>query len=136
MYYPLKINKGDTMRSYFLCLLILTVIPVSVLAYVNVSSTGDDIAGTYQNSIVNVSTDEDPVYALIFYQGMDLWVKIIGQKGDMLAEYDLGKGNLVELSGGGDFTLQIYSKNGTGHWEGQFFNKADLLEEYPDALNQ
>jgi hypothetical protein len=112
----------------------ITVIPLSVWAYINVSPTSDDITGTYENSIVKVSTDEDPVYALVFYQGMDLWVKIIGQKGDTLAEYDLGKGNLVELSGSGDFTLQIYSKNGTGHWEGQFLNKADLLSQYPDAL--
>ena len=122
------------MRSFLVVLLILTVIPISVWAYINASPTGDDITGTYQNSIVKVSTDEDPVYALVFYKDMDLWMKIIGQKGDTLAEYDLGKGNLVELSGAGDFTLQIYSKDGTGHWEGQFLNKADLLSQYPDAL--
>jgi hypothetical protein len=123
------------MRSFLLSLLILTVIPVSVWAYINASPTENDISGTYQNSIVKISTDEDPVYALVFYQNMDLWMKIIGQKGDTLAEYDLGKGNLVELSGGGDFTLQIYSKNGTGHWAAEFLNKDDLLSEYPDALN-
>lgn len=122
------------MKKLFLVSLILTIIPSFVWASINVSPTSDDITGTYQNSIVKVSTDEDPVYALVFYQSMDLWMKIIGQKGDMLAEYDLGKGNLVELSGGGEFTLQIYSKDGTGHWEGQFLNKADLLSQYPDAL--
>jgi len=122
------------MKKSLLVLLILTVIPISVWAYINASPTADDITGTYLNSIVKVSTDEDPVYALVFYQNMDLWMKIIGQKGDTLAEYDLGKGNLVELSGGGDFSLQIYSKNGTGHWEGQFLNKTDLLSAYPDAL--
>lgn len=122
------------MKKLFLVSLILTIIPSFVWAYINVSPTSDDITATYQNSIVKVSTDEDPIYALVFYQDMDLWVKIIGQNGDTLAEYDLGKGNLVELAGAGDFTLQIYSKNGAGHWEGQFLNKVDLLSEYPDAL--
>jgi hypothetical protein len=44
------------------------------------------------------------------------YVKVLGKAGDELGEFDLSKGEIIELSGGGMFTLIVHSTAGGGAW--------------------
>ena len=44
------------------------------------------------------------------------FVKVLGKTGKKLGDYDLDNGNTITLTGGGTFTLKVYSKSGSGRW--------------------
>jgi hypothetical protein len=48
--------------------------------------------------------------------GTDFWVRIYGQTMNELGNFDLDDGDVIELTGGGKFTLEIYSRQGAGNW--------------------
>ncbi len=43
-------------------------------------------------------------------------VKVLGMAGDELGDFDLSEGEIIELTGGGKFTLIVYSRGGDGPW--------------------
>jgi hypothetical protein len=43
-------------------------------------------------------------------------VKVLGMAGDELGDFDLSEGEVIELTGGGKFTLIVYSRAGDGAW--------------------
>lgn len=43
-------------------------------------------------------------------------VKVLGMAGDDLGDFDLSEGEIIELTGGGKFTLIVYSRSGDGAW--------------------
>lgn len=43
-------------------------------------------------------------------------VKVLGMAGDELGDFDLSEGEIIELTGGGKFTLIVYSRGGDGAW--------------------
>ena len=43
-------------------------------------------------------------------------VKVLGMAGDELGDFDLSEGEIIELTGGGKFTLIVYSRSGDGAW--------------------
>jgi hypothetical protein len=43
-------------------------------------------------------------------------VKVLGMSGDELGDFDLSEGEIIELTGGGKFTLIVYSRSGDGPW--------------------
>lgn len=43
-------------------------------------------------------------------------VKVLGMAGDELGDFDLSEGEVIELTGGGKFTLIVYSRGGDGPW--------------------
>jgi len=124
------------MRTFLISALILAIIPTCVLAYINASPTNGEINSTSQVDQIAVNTDEDPIYAIFFYDKLHLWCKIVGQNGKTLAEYDLNNGNVVELVGAGSFTLEVYSVEGTGSWNSEFINKQAATEKYPDIFKK
>ena len=73
---------------------------------------------------IAVNTDETPIYAVFYWdEEMELWVRVLGQNGDQLGEFDLADGNQITLNGGGKFTLDVFSKNGIGNWEVELSNR-------------
>jgi hypothetical protein len=48
--------------------------------------------------------------------GADFRVIVRGEKGQKLGNFILSEGNIVNLSGGGYFSLIIYSVEGKGEW--------------------
>lgn len=44
------------------------------------------------------------------------YVKVLGKAGDELGEFDLSEGEIIELTGGGLFTLIVHSTAGGGEW--------------------
>lgn len=60
------------------------------------------------------SSDENLVFT--WPSGASFWVKVYGSSGKLLGDYDLDEGDVINLTGGGKFTLKIYSKSGSGEW--------------------
>jgi hypothetical protein len=48
------------------------------------------------------------------------YVKVLGKSGNELGEFDLTEGNIIELSGGGKFTLIVHSVGGGGKWSATY----------------
>lgn len=47
-------------------------------------------------------------------------VKVLGMAGDELGDFDLSEGEIIELTGGGKFTLIVYSRGGDGPWKATY----------------
>ena len=48
---------------------------------------------------------------------VDFWVKVVGQDGStILGNFDLDRGKIIQLSGGGTFYMRVYSRSGSGNW--------------------
>jgi hypothetical protein len=47
-------------------------------------------------------------------------VKVLGMAGDELGDFDLSQGEIIELTGGGKFTLIVYSRSGDGAWSATY----------------
>ncbi len=52
----------------------------------------------------------------------DFWVKVFGEEGDELGDFDLDNGEIIQLLHGGAFTVRIYSKGGGGAWSATYEN--------------
>lgn len=48
--------------------------------------------------------------------GAEYWVIVYGMYGDELGTFNLEEGETIQLSGGGKFTIEIYSVKGSGSW--------------------
>ena len=46
----------------------------------------------------------------------EYWVTVYGMHGDELGNFNLNEGETIQLSGGGKFTIKIYSVKGAGSW--------------------
>lgn len=53
--------------------------------------------------------------------GASFFVKVIGAAGDELSDFDLSESGVVELKGGGKFTLIVHSRGGDGPWTATYF---------------
>jgi hypothetical protein len=51
---------------------------------------------------------------------VDFWVKVYGKDGGELGDFDLDNGDIIQLFGGGRFTLEIYSREGRGAWRATY----------------
>ena len=48
------------------------------------------------------------------------YVKVLGKTGNELGEFDLAEGEIIELTGGGKFTLIVHSVGGSGAWSATY----------------
>jgi len=51
---------------------------------------------------------------------VDFWVKVYGEDGEVLGDFDLDNGETIQLFHGGKFTLEIYSREGGGTWRATY----------------
>jgi transglutaminase-like putative cysteine protease len=52
---------------------------------------------------------------------VNFWVKVVGQDGStVIGDFDLDNGEIINLNGGGQFYLTIYSKGGSGRWSATY----------------
>jgi hypothetical protein len=52
----------------------------------------------------------------------DFWVKVFGEDGDELGDFDLDNGEIIQLLNGGRFEVEIYSRGGQGSWSATYEN--------------
>jgi len=75
------------------------------------------IPGLYREESFTVDCLRDTQYVEFTYPSYaDFWVKVLGMDGDLLGDFQLSEGEVIELTGGGRFTLVVYSKKETGAW--------------------
>jgi hypothetical protein len=48
--------------------------------------------------------------------GSEYWVTVYGMYGDELGTFNLEEGETIQLSGGGKFTVKVFSVKGSGSW--------------------
>jgi len=101
-----------------LILLLFAMLPFSGEASITMSVSSGSIKNTSQVDKISVNTRHNLIHVVFeFPRSLQLWVRIKGQTGIVLAEYNLAEGNLVTLNGGGQFTLEVFSKGGSGNWQ-------------------
>ncbi|MCP4228632.1 MAG: hypothetical protein GY771_00590 [bacterium] len=82
----------------------------------NISSTNDtEEFGIDLNSTAVDVTFDYPV-------GADFWVTVYGMDHNHLGTFRLDDGEVIELTGGGQFYLEVYSKSGTGAWSCEWYD--------------
>jgi hypothetical protein len=73
--------------------------------------------GEFRTFIVNAKIDYVEITFSYPKGTVDFWVKVIGEDGvEVLGDFDLDNGEIIQLMGAGTFYLKIYSKEGAGNW--------------------
>jgi hypothetical protein len=104
-------------------MLVLVAFITSALAYIDAEPIMGQIRSEPQVDKIAVDTDETPIYAVFYWdEEMQLWVRVVGQTGNQLGEFNLSDGDMITLKGSGKFTLEVFSKSGVGNWEVEFSN--------------
>ena len=57
--------------------------------------------------------------------GAEYRVTVYGMHGDKLGDFDLNEGETIQLSGGGKFTMKIYSAAGAGSWTAEWEDESE-----------
>jgi hypothetical protein len=74
-------------------------------------------SGEFRTFIVNAKVNYVEVTFSYPKGTADFWVKVISEDGvEVLGDFDLDNGEIIQLTGGGTFYLKIYSKEGAGSW--------------------
>ncbi len=74
-------------------------------------------AGDFKTFIVNAQVDYIEVTFSYPKGTADFWVRVIGEDGvEILGDFDLKNGEIIQLMGGGTYYLKVYSKEGAGNW--------------------
>lgn len=92
-----------------------------VWAAAGAAATTADFAGYLYNEGTRATFDvyaETETLALTFTYpaGSDFRVRVLGKDGNELGDFALTEGPVITLSGGGKFTLVVYSNRGGGAW--------------------
>ncbi len=83
---------------------------------------GGSLAGKGdKDSFVIVARHEEVDVVFEWPEGeADFWVKVYGKDGEVLGDFDLDDGEVIQLFGRDKFTLEIYSRGGRGTWRATY----------------
>lgn len=75
------------------------------------------LRGVNDSNKFDIFTEDREISVEFSYpSGTDYGVKVIGMSGDELGDFTLADGEIIDLTGGGKFTLIVYSSGGEGPW--------------------
>ncbi|MFC1887862.1 hypothetical protein ACFLYK_03535 [Candidatus Cloacimonadota bacterium] len=83
------------------------------------------IGDIYEIDTIKIYTEDDPTYVVFTFDEFQLWAKVRGSSGAVLGEFYLPDGDVITLSGTGDFIIELYSKSGSGDWKCEAMNQTD-----------
>jgi len=69
----------------------------------------------YDEFIVYANSDYIEI-TFVWPVGADFWVTVYGMSDNLLGDFQLTNGEVIQLSGGGKFTLVVTSEYGGGDW--------------------
>jgi hypothetical protein len=108
------------MRKLFAVLLVgvmLLAPATSFAADVLVQKIEGYLSDTYEKDAFTVYCESDnQVFVFDWNNDADVWVKVFGETGKLLGDFQLSEGEEIILKGGGKFKLQVYSESGAGFW--------------------
>jgi hypothetical protein len=109
-------------------------VPVASFAYVDLQEVKGYIPDALTEDSFTVYCSEDSeTFEFTWPRYTDFWVRVLGQTGKLLGDFQLSEGEQIELTGGGRFTLVIYSQEGSGQWTAKpvyFEEEEEYDEEY------
>jgi len=75
------------------------------------------LSDTYEKDSFTIYCENDK-QSLIFdwNKDADVWVKVYGETGKLLGDFQLSEGEEIILTGGGKFNCKVYSEDGAGFW--------------------
>ncbi|MCI0482828.1 MAG: hypothetical protein L0213_14715 [Candidatus Dadabacteria bacterium] len=92
--------------------------------------------GEFRTFIVNARIDYVEVTFSYPKGTTDFWVKVIGEDGiEVLGDFDLDNGEIIQLTGGGIFYLKIYSKEGAGNWSAVYYEGTGDPYSTPNGIS-
>ncbi|UCH78409.1 MAG: hypothetical protein JSU81_00230 [Candidatus Coatesbacteria bacterium] len=75
------------------------------------------LRGVNDSNKFDIFTEDSEISVEFTYPtGADYGVKVIGMSGDELGDFALDEGEIIDLTGGGKFTIIVYSSSGEGPW--------------------
>ena len=79
---------------------------------------GGELAGAgAKDSFVIVAAHQEVAVTFVWPRGAaDFGVKVYGKDENLLGDFELDRGEVIRLTGGGRFRLEVYSKAGGGRW--------------------
>jgi len=107
------------MRRFFLIALIVSflLVPAISAATVDLQMVAGYLADEYEiDSIVVDCEKDEQTFRFEWEKTSDFWVKVLGMSGNELGDFQLSEGGDIILTGGGKFTLKVYSNEGGGKW--------------------
>lgn len=60
--------------------------------------------------------EKEQNFEFTYPSGSDFWVKVLGKDDNFLEDFQLSKGEIIILKGGGRFSLVVHSEDGEGAW--------------------
>lgn len=92
--------------------------------------------GEFRTFIVNAKINYVEVTFSYPKGATDFWVKVIGEDGiEVLGDFDLDNGEIIQLTGGGIFYLKIYSRAGAGNWSAVYREGTDDPYSTPNGIS-
>jgi len=87
----------------------------------NTTTYAGSLRGPNDSNKFEIFTEDKAIDVKFSYpSGAKYGVKVIGMAGDELGEFSLPEGDVINLTGGGKFTLIVYSSGGSGAWTATF----------------
>jgi hypothetical protein len=83
----------------------------------NTTTLSGVLRGVNDSNKFDVFTEDTEISVEFTYPSdADYGVKVIGMSGDELGDFALADGEIIDLTGGGKFTIIVYSSGGEGPW--------------------
>jgi hypothetical protein len=96
---------------------ITLILLAAVTAYAGPQTKSGYLDGTDDSESWNLNLTSKYVDVVFTWPlGAEYWVTVYGMYGDELGTFNLEEGETIQLSGGGKFTIEIYSVKGSGSW--------------------
>lgn len=99
------------------------VLPDDILNF-NVSPLKGSIDTELDFDIIHVKTSTSPLYLVFNWnKNMDFLARIKNSDNIQIGEVNLTMGNVIKLSGTGNFEIEVTASTGTGFWECKVYNQ-------------
>ena len=87
----------------------------------NTTTFAGKLRGTHDSKKFDIFAKSDVIEVKFDYpSNAAFFVKVLGKTGDEFGEFDLSESEIIELSGGGKFTLIVHSTAGGGRWSATY----------------
>jgi hypothetical protein len=111
------LHKGGTLKTLRIVLLIGILASAVVPAFALTHTAEGYLGGPDDYDEFDLFARTDYIEVVFTWpESADFWVTVYGMNGDLLGDFRLADGEIIQLSGGGKFTLLITAESGGGNW--------------------
>jgi len=114
-----KRGEIEKMRKVALALILVLALslPVFAASEVRLEKITGYLSSTMDKDTFTINCDKDEqTFVFDWNRDSDFYVKVFGMTGKLLGDFRLSEGEEIILTGGGKFTIRVYSEEGEGEW--------------------